>query len=312
MDLPFKDEATEAAYAFGWSAVRKLPEPVARTLFNGIADQTWIRHGASVQQLEKNLRRVRPEASTRELRELSRASVRSYMRYWCEVFRLPDWSRERIVGSFHCINEDVLVAVLAAGKGAVLALPHMANWDHAGAWVTLTHQPLVTVAERLKPEALYERFLAYRRDIGMEVLPLTGGASPFRILLERTKAGGLICLLGDRDLTSNGVEVSFFGEPTKMPPGPAALALATGAPLVGATLWYEGADCWVKFHGPFPVPEGSRQEQVALLTQDLADAFAEGIAEHPADWHMMQPLWLADLDPERVRRSASAATADES
>jgi KDO2-lipid IV(A) lauroyltransferase len=236
--------------------------------------------------------------------------MRSYLRYWQETFRLPDWSRERIVSRLRTVDEHIFVEALNSGRGAVLTLPHTGNWDHAGAWATLTHRPLVTVAERLKPEAVYERFLAYRRDLGMEVLPLTGGASPFRTLLQRTRAGGLVCLLGDRDLTSNGVQVTFFGEPTKMPPGPAALAVATGAPLVPATLWYDDDNTWVRFHEPLTSTAGARSEQVATLTQGCADAFAEGIAEHPADWHMMQPLWLADLDPERLRRGSAEPAAD--
>jgi phosphatidylinositol dimannoside acyltransferase len=290
-----KDEVTDLAYAVGWGTVRRMPGPVARAAFRGIADQAWLRHGPSVQQLERNLRRVVPEASRRELRELSRESMRSYLRYWCEVFRLPDLSNEEIVRAVRCDGEDKIVDSLERGKGVVIALPHLANWDHAGAWVTLKHAPLTTVAERLKPESLYERFLDYRRELGMEVLPLTGSASPFRTLLDRAREGRLICLLGDRDLTDNGVPVTFFGEKTSMPPGPAAIAVATGAELMPATLWYEGGDLCVRIHDRVDVPEGgSRPEKVAVMTQKCADVFAAGIAEHPQDWHMLQRLWLDD------------------
>jgi KDO2-lipid IV(A) lauroyltransferase len=272
-----------------------MPGPVARATFRGIADQAWLRHGRSVQQLERNLRRVVPDASTRELRELSRASMRSYLRYWCEVFRLPDLTPEQIVSTVICDGEERIVDALAQGKGLVLTLPHMANWDHGGAWVTLKHAPLTTVAERLKPESLYERFLDYRRSLGMEVLPLTGGGSPFRTLLDRARAGHLICLIGDRDLTDNGVPVTFFGERTSMPPGPAAIAVATGAALIPATLWYDGGYTHIRIHERVEEPAtGSRPEKVAAMTQSCADAFASGIAEHPQDWHMLQRLWLDD------------------
>ena len=290
-----KDEIADVAYAVGWGTVRRMPGPMARATFRGIADQAWLRHGPSVQQLEKNLRRVVPDASKRELRELSRESMRSYLRYWCEVFRLPDLSREEIVGSVQCEGEERIVQGLERGKGVVIPLPHMANWDHAGAWVTLAHAPLTTVAERLKPESLYERFLDYRRDLGMEVLPLTGGPPPFRTLLERAKQGRLIALVGDRDLGENGIPVTFFGEQTSMPPGPAAIAVATGAVLLPATLSYDGPVLRVHIHEAVEIPaEGSRPEKVAVMTQACADVFAGGIAKNPQDWHMLQRLWVGD------------------
>jgi len=229
--------------------------------------------------------------------------MRSYLRYWCEAFRLPDLSHQEIVSTHRIEGEQNLVKALESGRGVVLTLPHMGNWDHAGAWVTLTHAPLTTVAERLKPESLYERFLEYRRALGMEVLPLTGGSGPFRTLLERARAGRMICLLGDRDLTENGVPVTLFGAATKMPAGPAALALGSGAPLLPATLWFGDRVSWTRIHDEIPVPrEGTRAEKVAVMTQACADVFERGIAEHPQDWHMLQRLWLDDLAPARPAR----------
>ena len=112
----------------------------------------------------------------------------------------------------------------------ILSLPHMGNWDHAGAWLAGTGVPFTTVAERLKPESLFERFVEFRESLGMEVIPLTGGEQPpFKILAERLRSGGVLCLLADRDLTASGIEVEFFGSPARMPAGPAALAVDTGA-----------------------------------------------------------------------------------
>ena len=299
-----RDQVADLAFAAGWGAVRRMPEPAARATFTALADQAWLRHGAGVQQLERNLRRVVPDASTRELRELSRQAMRSYLRYWCEAFRLPDLSHEQIVGRHRCLGEENLTTALDAGRGAILTLPHMGNWDHAGAWVTLTHAPLTTVAERLKPEALYERFLAYRRALGMEVLPLSGEGGQFRTLLERARSGRLICLIGDRDLTRSGVPVTFFGANTKMPAGPAALAIASGAPLIPCTLWFAPGVTWTWIHEEVPVPaQGTRAQKVAAMTQACASVYERGIAEHPQDWHMLQRLWVQDASPDRpVRR----------
>ncbi|GHF39419.1 lipid A biosynthesis lauroyl acyltransferase [Streptomyces mashuensis] len=291
-----RDRLTDALYGLGWAAVKKLPEPVAAGLGRRIADIAWKRRGAGVLRLEANLARVLPGAPPERLARVSRACLRSYMRYWMESFRLPVWTPERIARDVTVDGADRLKDSLASGRGVVLALPHMANYDLAGAWVT-THLgvPFTTVAERLKPETLFDRFVAYREGLGMEVVPHTGG-SAFGTLARRLRTGGLVCLVADRDLSDSGVEVGFFGETAKMPAGPAMLALRTGADLLPVTLWYEGARMRARVHEPVRAPSGgTRPEQVAAMTQQLADAFAAGIAEHPEDWHMLQRLWLADL-----------------
>ncbi len=145
-----RGEASDLAFAAGWSALRRMPAPMAGATFRGLADQAWLRHGKSVQQLEKNLRRVVPDASTRELRELSRESMRSYMRYWCEAFRLPDLTHEEIVASHTCVGEENIVQGVESGRGAIMTLAHSGNWDHAGAWLALAHGRFTTVAERLR------------------------------------------------------------------------------------------------------------------------------------------------------------------
>ena len=295
-----QDRLADALYGVGWSTVKKLPEPVAVRLGRSIADLAWKQRGKGVRRLESNYARVVPGASPERLAELSRAGMRSYLRYWMESFRLPAWSEERIRTGFEPEDVHHLTDGIASDRGVVLALPHMANWDLAGAWVTTKLGiPFTTVAERLKPETLYDRFVAYRQGLGMEVLPHTGGTA-FGTLARRLRDGGLVCLVAERDLSSSGVEVQFFGEATRIPAGPALLAQQTGALLLPVTLWYDGTPVMgARVHPPVPVPEsGSRAEKTSSMTQALADAFATGIAEHPEDWHMLQRLWVSDLDPQ--------------
>nr|WP_145483948.1 MULTISPECIES: phosphatidylinositol mannoside acyltransferase [Streptomyces] len=299
MSVP--DRLSDALYGAGWSTVKNLPEPAAARLGRTIADLAWKKRGKGVLRLEANYARVVPDATPERLAELSRKGMRSYLRYWMESFRLPAWSPERIKGGF--VPKDIhhLTEGLAAGKGVILALPHLANWDLAGAWVTTElRTPFTTVAERLKPETLYDRFVAYREGLGMEVLPHSGG-SAFGTLARRLRDGGLVCLVADRDLSASGVEVDFFGEKARMPAGPALLAQHTGALLLPVTLWYDDSPVMRgRVHPPVEVPEpGTRAEKASVMTQALADAFATGIAEHPEDWHMLQRLWLADLDPAK-------------
>lgn len=288
----------DLGYAAGWRLVRGLPARLAARIFAAAADAAWRRDGPAVRQLARNLQRV---LGTPPPAPMVRQALRSYARYWLEAFRLPTLSQRQIVDTFHLPQRDLLARHLDRGQGVVAALPHMGNWDHAGAWVTANGWPLTTVAERLRPESLFERFVAYRRTLGMEILPLTGGAQPpLDVLTERVRAGAVVPLLADRDLSSRGVPVTFFGEPTRMPAGPALLAIRTGAPLLVASIWYEDGRTCARLDEVTVATSGSRSEQVAVTTQRIADLMAARIAEHPADWHMLQRLWLADL-AARVR-----------
>lgn len=298
------DEVTTAAYTAGWSVLRGLPEWAVRREFDAVADAVWLRHGRGVQRLQSNLRRVvGPDGSARELREVTRAGVRSYLRYWREVFQLPGIPLDDLIARMHVADEWRLRDAYAAGDGMILALPHMGNWDHAGAWLAGTGVPFTTVAERLKPEAVFDRFVAFRASLGMEVIPLTGGERPpFGLLADRLRSGGALCLLADRDLTSTGVDVEFFGAVARMPAGPAALALDTGAALLPTTLSYPSRDRWQGWIHPrvLPPETGSRTEKIAAMTQQMATAFETAIAAAPADWHMLQRVWVSDLDPDRL------------
>lgn len=293
------DWATSQGFAASWQLVRRMPEPAAYRLFNKIADQLWARGAGGVDQLERNLTRVHPDYSALELRELSRTGMRSYMRYWCEAFRLPSWSPSRISDYFFLERHEFLDAALESGRGAIMVPGHMGNWDHAGAWAALRYGGLTTVAERLKPEKLFDQFLAYREGMGFEVLPL-GDSDVVRTLARRLKEGKLVALLGDRDLRGSGVPVEFFGESASMPGGPAVLALLTGAPLHPVSLWFDGERATGYVHDEVVIPQtGTREEKVALMTQQIASALESGIREHSDDWHMLQKVWWSDIEGQR-------------
>lgn len=315
-----KDDAAYYAYAAGWSLVRRMPEKLAYKSFEQISDRLWKKHGGGVRQLEKNLARVVPDASDAQLRELSKQSMRNYFRYWCDAFRMPDWSEQQIIDRFDCTDGDYLGDALAHGNGAIVPLAHMGNWDHTGAWGTLKYAPVTAIAEKLEPERLFERFVEYRATLGLRIYPLGQPHVIDTLAKELTDDNRIVALVSDRDLTARGIEVDFFGEKTRMPAGAANLALRTGAPIVPVTLWYDGPKACAKVHPPLVIPPGaphgddaSKQpgyaEAVTNITQQLADVFAQGIAEHPTDWHMMQKLWLADLDQERLAASDAAARA---
>jgi KDO2-lipid IV(A) lauroyltransferase len=296
---PVTHKVTDWAYAAGWMAVRAMPEFAARNAFDAGARYSARRGGPD--QLRKNLARVIGVPPRDVPDALMRASLASYGRYWREAFRLPTMDLPALARRLHdtVLGQDNLAAALAAGRGAVIALPHSGNWDMAGVWLAQTHGTFTTVAERLEPESLYRRFIQYRESLGFEVLPLSGGdRPPFEVLCDRLRENKVVCLMAERDLTRSGVEVEFFGEPTRMPAGPAKLAVATRAALLPAHCWFED-DGW----GVWIYPElDCTSGDVRAITQTLADQFAKNIAAYPEDWHMLQPQWLADLSDARRAR----------
>jgi phosphatidylinositol dimannoside acyltransferase len=281
-----------SAYVAGWRVVRTLPEDRALQLFERLADRTYQRNGRSVRQLRANLGRVCPDLDETALDELTHQGVCSYLRYWCESFRLPAWPLPDLVSRTRTVHEERLREPIAAGRGVVAALPHQGNWDWAGAWACGTGVPLMTVAERLRPERLYDEFVDFRSSLGMRILPLSGAETPMPRLAEYLRQGGFAPLLSDRDLSRNAVDVRLCGAPARMPPGPALLARDTGAALVPITLRYVGRDMEIWFHEEIDVGPGP--EGIAAATQEVADAFTRALTAAPQDWHMMQRIFTDD------------------
>ena len=278
------------AYLAGWKLVRHLPDRAAGALFDLGADRASDR-GRGMEMLRRNLTRV--VGAENVTAALVRDAVRSYARYWREAFRLPSLAgdpelAERLTRSV--VGREHLDASLASGRGVVLTLPHSGNWDMAGVFLVGYCGQFTTVAERVRPEVLYNAFVDYRESLGFEVLAHAGGRPPYPRLREVLESGGVVALLGERDLRRKGVRADFFGEETTMPAGPAQLALDTGAALHVAHCWFTD-DGW-----GFSVSEEIEADALEPTVQRVADRFAANIAAHPADWHMLQPLWPADLE----------------
>ncbi|MFC4556487.1 phosphatidylinositol mannoside acyltransferase [Georgenia faecalis] len=298
----------------------RLPVPVTRAAFTLAADVAWASRTTGVRQLEANLARVRPAASAGELRRLSRVAMRSYMRYYDEAIRLPAVDIAQRGQRVRAEGTEPLRAHLADGGSVIVALTHSGNWDLAGAWAEHYLGHVVTVAERLQPEELFTEFLTFREGLGMTIIPLEKDGSTFRELLRRARSeAAVIPLLADRDLSRGGVEVDLVGHPARIAAGPAALAVATGRPLYAASIFYErlhgarrkaAGSRWgirVVFSDEIARPAGaSKDEAIRLMTQAWVDIVGEYITEHPEDWHMLQKVFVADLDPERLARAGVA------
>lgn len=298
------ETVTDAGYRAGWAAVRYAPDGVARRAFAGAGEFVGKRDGGP-DQLRRNLARVLGTTPAGVPDDLMAAAMASYARYWYEAFRLPSMDFATAASNVHITDDDVakFTAELDKGRGLIFALPHSGNYDMAGVWLVQHFGTFSTVAERLKPESLFRRFLEYRESLGFEIFPLTGGEQPpFGRLADRLRDGKIICLMGERDLTHKGVPVTMFGEPTRMPAGAAKLAIDTGAALCPVHHWFTDGPTSRLVVGDALDTTGG----VAPTTQRLADAFAANIAAHPADWHMLQPFWESDWSAERRARIGGA------
>ena len=293
-----KDSFVAWVYIIAWKLFRALPEKSAYALFR--RGSAWLvkRNGKSVQRLRKNLTRVSPGLPEPQMQLLLEEGMASYMRYWCDTFRFPNWDKDRINSTVTVTREDLLIDGIKSGRGVIVALPHAGNWDHAGAYFCLKGIHLVTVAERLKPERLFNEFLRYRQAMGMEVLALDSRS--IVTLAQRLREGHLIALVADRDLSKSGIDVQFFGKPARMPAGPAVLALKTGAIFLTAFVNYTNQGIHITFD-EISIPEiGTQEEKVSILVQKSANNFEQGIRKFPQDWHMLQRIWIDEDFKERA------------
>jgi lauroyl/myristoyl acyltransferase len=288
----WKETLAFQTYRFlAWLAFT-LPEPRGRRLFSRTGRLAYralpgVRATVMANQAQVVGRDVDDplvEAATLE-------AFQSYGRFWFDAFHAARWSDEEVLRRFRADGGEEIDRALEAGSGAIIALPHMGNWDVAGRWLKARDQAPVVVAERLKPDRLFELFVEHRERLGMDVVG-TDDAGVGRQVSAALKANRVVCLVADRDLGRGGVPVEMFGRHRRLPAGPALLSLSTGAPLLTASIREEdgGFRCVI-----LPPPEvsltGERRKDVVALTNALAAVFERAIAASPTDWHMFQPGW---------------------
>jgi lauroyl/myristoyl acyltransferase len=223
-----------------------------------------------------------------------RECYRLYGRYWYETFALRTMRAEEVDRRFSVDGIEHIDRALAGGKGVILTLPHMGNWDAAGHWLCLHGYRMTAVAEDLKPASVYDLFFRHRRALGMGIVRLSDSGTTGSALLKLLAQNEIITLVADRDLTGRGVPVEMFGRPRRLPAGPAYLSVVTGAPLSAAAVWTTDKGWQCVIEAPLEVERtGDNRRDVAALTTMLAERFERFIASAPADWHMFQPAWEA-------------------
>jgi lauroyl/myristoyl acyltransferase len=279
---------------------RALPAPLAQATGDAaawaMAEALWPRR----RMVQRHLRRAsRGRLKGMALERAVQQSFASYARYWIESFRLAGMSPADLDAAMVTEGLDILEAAVAENKGVILVTPHLGGWDFGGAWFASKGYKAMVVVEPLEPPELFEWFAEMRRGLGLEIVPL--GPSAGTTVLRRIKEGGIVALLCDRDLSGTGVPVTFFGEETTLPSGPATLALRTGAPLLPVAVYFEGRTGHRGVVRP-PIPverTGGFREDVARVMQQVADEFEALIEQAPSQWHLFQPNWPSDRQLDR-------------
>ncbi len=287
-------DPTYAGYRAASVLARLLPGAAIGPVCDGLARAASVAMGERRQMVERHQRRVDPAADDAEISRRVHGAFSSYARYWIESFRLPGTSHADIEAHWELRGYEHIEAGVAAGRGVILALPHLGGWEWAAFWLSAVRGHRVTaVAEQVEPAELAEWFVGLRRQFGLHIV-LLGPDAGSRVA-RALKANHIVCLLCDRDLAGGGVEVDFFGEATTLPAGPATLAVRSGAPLLAAATYFDG-DRHLGLVGP-PIDTARRaklRDDVARITQDLADQLEALIARAPEQWHLMQPNWPSD------------------
>jgi KDO2-lipid IV(A) lauroyltransferase len=280
-------------YILAWRVIRFLPMRLVRNLFAFVARFFYRKNGKQVKQLRKNLAIV-TNTSGPELEDLVLAGLVSYSRYWAEAFKLPSFSQKKIDNLVKIDNREILLEPARAGKGVVVAVAHLANWDLAGSWFAQQAGELVTVAERLKPERLFDAFLSYRKSIGLIAYPAKDRET-VTALKRALEAGKIVALVADRDFSDSGIPVMFCGQPCTMPAGPASLAYSTNSVLTTACLYNETNYLAGFVDEPIEIDMTlSREDAIRKATEEMAERFTRYVQKHPTDWHVLQRVWSSN------------------
>lgn len=290
------DAVTVGGFRLGSLAARLTPGPIAGATASMMGFGASVANAERRAMIQRHLRRVNPKVSSAVLRVQTQGAFDSYARYYVESFKLPTMSKRSVERGFTKEGYQHIVDGLAQGNGVILALPHLGGWEWAGRWMTDQGHRLTVVVEPLEPPELFQWFVDLRQSLGMTVVPLGDGAAT--AVMKALKANEVVCLLCDRDLERNGVEVEFFGERTTLPAGPAMLGLRTGAPVLPTGVYftprYNGHHAIVRPPLTASRLGGGLRDDVARVTQSLARELEFLIRRAPDQWHLFQPNWPSD------------------
>lgn len=285
------------------TAVGIVPRRVTRPIARGVGSAMSRISTDERLVVRRNLERISDgQVESWRMSELVAEVYANYASYWLDSLDVTNLSRSELARSITVDGLEHLTTPLSTGRGVIAAIPHLGSWEAGARWLAeIQDIRVVAAVEELDPPELYDWFVEYRtKDLGIEVVPVDGQAS--QKLVSALSTGAMLTLLCDRDIRGDGVDVEFFGEMTKLPGGPALLALRTGSPLVPLAVYQRGGG----FHGVVLEEltverRGRLRDDVTRITQDLAHALEDLIRRAPTQWHVLQPNWPSDEEAVRSR-----------
>ena len=267
----------------------RLPSAVVDALATAMGSMTYCawRDKAAITRANFALVVDQPTDSL-AVRRLARLAFCNYARILLEFVLFPSLSLDQIRSRVRHRGLEAFDQALRDGRGAILATPHMGNWDLAGAYSGILGYRVTTVATRF-PEPIDQVVVEARQRVGLEIL--RPDRKTLRILEQRLAANRTVGLICDLALTG-GIAVELFGGRANVPAGPAHLALKTGAALFPVIIYRDGDGIYQHeiLERLETMPTGNLRADVTKLTQRLWDALASGIARHPDQWYPFHPM----------------------
>ena len=301
-DGPGHPALTWYAFRVLQRTMEQLPRGLAYALAIAVARIAYLTAGNARRALTQNLGAALPDASPRELRRVVRRNFRNHSKAYADLMRLPVSRVADLKPLLRSEGWEHLEAARAQGRGVLMVSCHMGSWEIAAAIWAATVAPVNLFAEVLEPPEMYDWYRTTRARLGISVLPLNRAG--LRQVLQALDANEIVVTAIDRDITGTGIPMELFGRCTRIPDGPAAIALRRGTPIIPVCVYRLPDDT---FHGIGYEPiraeaTGSPRSDIERTTRQLVSRIEAMIREHPDQWHMPHRIWQ-DPSSEAAPRS---------
>jgi KDO2-lipid IV(A) lauroyltransferase len=300
------------SYGYYWGVCalsKSLPRSLSYAVARPIADAFYRWDDAGREAVKANLRTILGAGGVAPTEEAvcrtARDTFRNFGKYLADFFRYRRPSDVAIQPLFRLDGIEHYRQAVALNRGVLALSAHLGNWEMSALVLhSLGHQLNAVVLPQRRERV--ERLLArYRARRGARLLPLgRGTAAAIVSCLNRREFVGL---LADKDFTTHNRQVPFFGRPTRLPHGPAVLAIKTGAPILPAFIIRRDDDGFlVRFYPPILARPDDSAER---LQMGIARVLEEVIGEFPAQWFMFTDFWAGPPRPSTETQTAAAGAA---
>jgi KDO2-lipid IV(A) lauroyltransferase len=220
-----------------------------------------------------------------------------------ELLHVPRLLQRRdLLRQVKLVHFDILTRCASEGRGVIIVIGHLGNWEIGGLAVTLSGYPIQSLARPIANPWINRYLVRLRTLTGQKIIPRDRALGEMiRVLLQ----GGMLVIQVDQDARDLGVLVNFFGRPASTHRAPATLSLKYGAPIVMVNTYREedGVNYAVCTEPIYPAEYRDRPDPVNALTQAYSDRFESFVRQHPDQWFWMHDRWKS---AERAARAAAA------